>query len=467
MLNYQTVTQKNAPILRKYYENCDYRLCEYSVGTKLMWREELHPTWAEAAGCLIVRNIFEGNIVYDYPVAGPGGDEDAALTQIEKDCFEQEIPLGISIVPDVKAHVLLERYPYIHVYNIPTWRDYLYDHEDLANFAGRHYSGQRNHINKFRKACPNAVFRELTAADKPLIEDFWLRYEAEFGKMDTKKAVNELRYSKRMLKMAGKPWFRCGGLFDGDSLIALAMAEKCGETLIMHIEKAIYSYEGIYPAFVQLFAQHFAADVTWINREDDAADPGLRRSKSQYRPVCLAPKYVFKPINDLQQHVPVIPELKTERLVLNAMTEKDIPDYNALVLDKERNRWWGYDDAGALGGPVEYASFYNVAMRDWEKKTAVNFAIRLDGKMIGEAVLYNFDFRGGAELGVRIAAEYAGHGYGTEAFQAVAMWALYTVHMVRVVAKCFHENEASYKMLSSCMRRVGKDEQFDYFEKTV
>ena len=37
--------------------------------------------------------------------------------------------------------------------------------EDLRNFAGRRYSGQRNHIKKFYEACPAAEFRALTAED--------------------------------------------------------------------------------------------------------------------------------------------------------------------------------------------------------------------------------------------------------------------------------------------------------------
>ena len=97
----------------------------------------------------------------------------------------------------------------------------------------------------------------------------------------------------------------------------------------------------------------------------------------------------------------------------------------------------------------------------------VNFAVRLGDIFIGEAVLYNLDWRGGAELGCRIAPEYAGHGYGTEAFAAAADWALYGLGLARVVAKCFKENEASYKMLSSCMKKTGEDEKYFYFEKTI
>ena len=154
-------------------------------------------------------------------------------------------------------------------------------------------------------------------------------------------------------------------------------------------------------------------------------------------------------------------------MTLSALTEADIPAYNALVLDGERNRWWGYDDVGGLGAPVEERSFFEVARRDFEARQAVNFAVRLDGKLIGEAVLYHFDCKGGAELGCRIDSAYAGYGYGTEAFAAVANWALYKLNLNRVVAKCYKENEASYKMLSSCMRKRGEDETFFHFEKMV
>ncbi len=120
-----------------------------------------------------------------------------------------------------------------------------------------------------------------------------------------------------------------------------------------------------------------------------------------------------------------------------------------------------------MDGPVTERSFFEVAQRDFRNCAAVNFAVRLDGKLIGEAVLYRFNYRGDAELGCRIAKEYEGWGYGTEAFAAAANWGLYGVHLTRIVAKCFKKNEASRKMLSSCMRPNGEDETYYYFEKLV
>ncbi len=115
--------------------------------------------------------------------------------------------------------------------------------------------------------------------------------------------------------------------------------------------------------------------------------------------------------------------------------------------------------AGELTDPV----FHEDAVTDQLWKIAV----RLGEKCIGEAVLYNLDWRGGAELGCRIAPEYAGCGYGTEAFTAAAEWALFGLTLAKVKAKCYKENTASYKMLSSCMRPAGEDDTFFYFEKLV
>ena len=467
MLQFKPVTKQDGSKLRKYYQNCEYGLCEYSVGTKMMWRSLWKYQWAEVAGCLVVHGVDEGRWIFDYPVPGPEGDEDAALTAIEEACLEHgQVPL-FTVVPESRVCSLLTRYPYVQVSNVRTWQDYVYYRQDLQLFAGRRYSGQRNHIKKFRAQWPDAEIRRLTAADADLIEQFWQDYESEFPKGGNAKAQDELALAKKMLRMVDKCWFIAGGLFDGEKLIALALAEKCGETLIIHIEKALYSYTGVYPTFVQAFADAFGDGCQWVNREDDAADRGLRTSKLQYGPAKLAGKFCFEPMNELQRHVSKIPELKTERLTLSALTEEDIPAYNALVLDGERNRWWGYDDVAGLDAPVEERSFYNVAARDFENRLAVNFAVRLDGKLIGEAVLYRFDYRGGAELGCRIDKAYAGNGYGTEAFAAVAEWGLYEAQLARVVAKCFKENAASYKMLSSCMRKNGEDETFFYFEKRV
>lgn len=134
-----------------------------------------------------------------------------------------------------------------------------------------------------------------------------------------------------MLRHLSGDWFVAGGLLHQGRLVAISMGEQCGSTMQVHIEKALYSCPGAYPAMVQAFAQHCDESVQWMNREDDARDKGLRTSKMQYLPTSLAGKLCFEVGSELDR-IRQIPTLHTDRLTLDALEEKDKPAYNALCL---------------------------------------------------------------------------------------------------------------------------------------
>ena len=50
MLSFTPLTIEHHALLRRYYDGCDYHLCEYSTGTKLMWSLYLRPSFAQEAG---------------------------------------------------------------------------------------------------------------------------------------------------------------------------------------------------------------------------------------------------------------------------------------------------------------------------------------------------------------------------------------------------------------------------------
>ena len=184
MLEFQPIQVKSAAQLRQYYSQCTYRLCEYSAGTKLMWREHWHPEYAETNGCLVVLNHSEHfGPLFDYPVPLPGeGDIEAALDEIDAWCIEHGAAPSFGVVPVEEREFLMDRYPYTTVDNSRLWQDYLYRAEDLMTFSGRRYSGQRNHINKFRKLYPDAVYRPLTPEDGGAVDAFWEEFHQIFNK---------------------------------------------------------------------------------------------------------------------------------------------------------------------------------------------------------------------------------------------------------------------------------------------
>ena len=465
-MQFKHINVRNSPRLRRYYKNCAYQLCEYSVGVKLMWRQHFDPQFAEEAGCLIVRNRSHGRTTFDYPVPlEPGASVEGALDAIDSYCLEQGIAPAFVQVPEDALGLLAARYPFLRTSSNRNWSDYLYRAEDLMEFAGRKYSGQRNHINKFRKLYPDAVYRPITREDADKVEAFWEEFHQIFNK-ENALAKKELCYARKLMRQVGKPWVRAGAIELEGKFIAISLGEICGDTLVCHIEKGLPQYEGVYPAMVQAFAAANAQGLRWINREDDAGDKGLRTSKLQYLPAELGAKVRIRVRNELA-YLDKIPLLTSERLTLDAMNEGDKEAYNRLCLDDERNRWWGYDYRKDLKGELTEDYFLEVTKQDFQNKLAVNFAIRREGTFIGEAVLYNFDYKGSAELGCRILPEYAGNGYGAEAFRRAAEWSIYQLGLYRLKGKCYKENEASRKMLSACMRPDGEDETFYYFEKTV
>ena len=237
MLKFTPIDESHAPLLRKYYGQCTYRLCEYSLGVKLMWRDHWHPEFAESHGCLVVLNhSAHYGAMFDFPIPLPEeGDVDAALDEIDAWCVEKGVPPSYGVVPETERERLLKRYPYTTVDNDRLWQDYFYHAEDLSTFAGRRYSGQRNHINKFRKLYPDAVFRALAPADRGKVEAFWREFHKVFNKEDAD-AKMEVCFARRIMEQAGEAWTKTGCVEEDGKLIAIALAEVCGDTLVCHVE---------------------------------------------------------------------------------------------------------------------------------------------------------------------------------------------------------------------------------------
>jgi len=62
------------------------------------------------------------------------------------------------------------------------------------------------------------------------------------------------------------------------------------DAVVVHVEKASYDVEGIYPALAAMFLRANPGFAR-VNREDDLGDEGLRRSKLSYKPEFLLEKF--------------------------------------------------------------------------------------------------------------------------------------------------------------------------------
>ncbi|MCR4763416.1 MAG: GNAT family N-acetyltransferase [Lachnospiraceae bacterium] len=159
-----------------------------------------------------------------------------------------------------------------------------------------------------------------------------------------------------------------------------------------------------------------------------------------------------------------IPEISSARLTLGPIRERDIADFARLIEDRERNRYWGYDDLAAFGNDTRPERFYEDAMQDFADRQEARFAVRLDDRLIGEATLHHFEGNVSCEIGVRIEETYAGRGYGAEVYDALSEWLFANCGLQYVRSRCIKGNTACERVLKNSpdTQLVKEDDRFYY-----
>lgn len=472
-MEFRQLTPANIPDLKPYFQHQPFRLSNYSLGFHLMWHPYAKTAVAEAEGCLLIRMAYGGKICFAYPVH-PQADETAefaALDKLEAHCVETGTPLRLEAIPAERLTQMVVRYGRdMTLTNPRTWRDYLYTFSDFVEYAGKRFSGQRNHVSKFKRNYPDATFRQMQAEDSDRVHAFLKEYaERQYAK-NSFIANEELHGSEALLK-AFTELNLLGGILEHEGkIIAITLGEIVGDTLIVHVEKALVGYEGVYPSIAQAFARSCQRpELLYINREDDAGDCGLRKSKLQYNPIRLLDKYAIVP-RRLIEELEGLPEITSERLVLRAVPAEDVHTYARLAKDRERNRLWGWDWRTAWTGEGDPRDvwFLEISRKDFAARREVQLGIYFRDQLVGEGVFHNFTYHNTVELGVRLLAEYEHQGFATEAMRTMANYALCFWGLEAVTAKCYKENLHSKKMLlASGLRAAGEDDTFFYFARTA
>ncbi len=164
--------------------------------------------------------------------------------------------------------------------------DYLYSREELSQLAGRKYHKKKNLVNAF--------INNYNYEGKPLLEEFvpeavqvlelWRNGRDNPGDYHANKEALE---QSEVLQL-------CGGIYyvEGEPA-AFTLGEELarGESFVIHFEKALGKYKGIYQFVNNCFASILPEKYKYINREQDLGDAGLRQAKLSYQPVGFVKKY--------------------------------------------------------------------------------------------------------------------------------------------------------------------------------
>ena len=294
-LEFKKITHKDMDIIWPFLQKENGRTTDFSYAGLFMWVDFFKYEYAVYENTLFVKGVVENDRsipAFSLPIGDLPLSE--CIRLIKDYCRQHSVMPVLSAVPEYAMKELRDLNP-IGEELLEHWSDYLYDASMLASLAGKKMNKKRNHVNHFCNLFPDWSFQKLSSCNAAAALDFMDLYES--GVEETIMAREESRLCRQMINMIteGDNVMKGGLLYsDPDNICALTIGDIKGDTLFVHIEKALRSVPGSYEMINHAFASHILEqfpEIKFINREDDAGEEGLKKAKESYHPVDLLKKF--------------------------------------------------------------------------------------------------------------------------------------------------------------------------------
>ncbi|MFP3868656.1 MAG: DUF2156 domain-containing protein [Desulfobacteraceae bacterium] len=265
---------------------------ELNFTNLFIWRGHYRFEWSiDKDWLLVIAYSPENNGVWAFPPLGPAPRQESVRRILEwlKEEKRQAEPRIERADPRLAAELA-----HASGFSLEPTReqfDYVYGAEDLINLAGRKYHAKRNHLNKFKRAYQFTYQpldeRHLRACCD--LTDHWCifkRCDEDLNLMGEWEAIAEALSNFAALHLQG------GVILVDGKVEAFTMGEKLNQdTAVVHLEKANPEIRELYAVINQQFCQHAWSQLSFINREQDLGEEGLRRAKLSYQPHHLLEKF--------------------------------------------------------------------------------------------------------------------------------------------------------------------------------
>ena len=265
---------------------------ELTFTNLFMWRHHYNFRWCLGPNTL----LLVGQIADAPPFAlPPVGQQDLspALRQLLDFLANHTVTPEIRRVPELLAQDYAGLLS-LEVIKDPANSDYVYRTESLINLSGRKYHRKRNHLNQFR----NRYSYRYQPLDTDMIEacldleEQWCRLRSC---MENPALLNEEKAIQQALLHFDKLDCLGGAILVNEKVVAFSLGEKLNpDTAVIHIEKANPEFIGSYAVINQEFCQNAWRDFTYINREQDLGQSGLRQAKLSYYPDHMLNKVILR-----------------------------------------------------------------------------------------------------------------------------------------------------------------------------
>ncbi len=276
--------------------------CEMSAANTVLWAKHYNTEIAFCQDEIIYRSLFLED-VYSYScnlfsAKNPKG----LFEKILELAKEQRQPLRMHCILEEEFQMIEQWYP--DRYQMHTRRqdsDYIYLREKLESLSGKKLHSKRNHIHRFEEQYPDWRYESITDDNMDECARMAMQWclencadehkNWEHDKIDESKLVVYAIRHRNELGMKG------GALRADGRIVAITLGERLtDDTFVVHFEKAFPDVQGAYPMINREFVRNELEAYTYVNREEDLGQEGLRKAKLSYRPERLLHKGIITEI---------------------------------------------------------------------------------------------------------------------------------------------------------------------------
>jgi hypothetical protein len=290
MFSFKLIKLEDRPVLHPILSQIPYQLCNFTFTNIIIWGNLFSPAYTMVDGMLVIVSQPKGRLYFNFPLGH--GDAKTVIDKLIQYAREKGIPFKMINITEEMKMFLEQYYPDKFIFSLSRdYSDYLYSVQNLIFLQGKKYQPKRNHINKF-ESLYNYQYSPMSENDIPECLQMHQQWSMLHCQKRNTTLESESCATRKALQLFTKLDLEGGVLRVDGKVIAFTLGQAINDTTFdVCIEKALSDYEGAYPMINRQFLKHQLADYTYVNREEDMGEEGLRKAKLSYHPLKLVSKY--------------------------------------------------------------------------------------------------------------------------------------------------------------------------------
>lgn len=167
--------------------------------------------------------------------------------------------------------------------------EYLYSAQELIDLKGNRFHKKKNLLSQFLKYSPE--YEPITKENMPEVFEF----QSEWCRLKQCDEVSGLIAEHEAIGRILSDWDKMPNVKGGllrvhGEFAAYTVGEIIGNMMVVHFEKGLDKYKGVYQGINQMFLSN-SNGFEIVNREQDMGFEGLRQAKMTYHPIGFIEKY--------------------------------------------------------------------------------------------------------------------------------------------------------------------------------